>query len=87
MILIAPCRCCCRSWGDGGFVKLPMLADNTDGYCSMYVLGGVYPVALVSYPSSGSVVKPSPPPPAKPAGCADYEAQCPTWAKQKYCQS
>ena len=81
-------HCCCRRWGDGsGFVKIPMLADKTAGFCNMYQYGGVYPAALTSYPNSGSTVKPSPPPPAKPSGCADYYAQCPAWAKQKYCQS
>jgi hypothetical protein len=65
-----------------------MLADGTKGYCSMYEWGALFPSNLVSYPKSGSAaVKPSPPPPAKPSGCADYYAQCPAWAKQKYCQS
>ncbi|KAI3435016.1 hypothetical protein D9Q98_003068 [Chlorella vulgaris] len=75
-------------WMDSGFVKLPMLADGTLGYCNMYEWGGYIPTSLISYPSSGSTPTPKPSPspsPAPSAGCGNAYSSCPSWASQGDC--
>lgn len=77
------------SWGAGGYVRLPMAADGTTGFCGMYAEGGWYPSQLATYPAAPTAAPaahpPPPPKPANPAQCADLDAMCASWATAGNC--
>ncbi|KAI3435022.1 hypothetical protein D9Q98_003074 [Chlorella vulgaris] len=76
-------------WMSGGYVKVPMLADGTLGYCNMYEEGGFIPTSLISYPNSGGnpAPKPSPSPPPPTTGCGDSFSACASWAAMGFCST
>lgn len=76
------------SWVDGGYIKVPMLKDGTQGYCGMYAWGAAMPSNLAALPRLKGAPAPPPTPPT-PKGCVDIEpaANCRAWKKAGECES